>query len=87
MTAYHLFLLFLTFYIGLLIATGLYFSKRQKTLADFWLAGKEAGGLSIGFSAAASWLPQEHCWLSSAFFCFRAWVLSGALLPLISWPF
>jgi SSS family solute:Na+ symporter len=44
MTAYQLFLLFLTIYIGILIATGLYFSKRQKTLADFWLAGKEAGG-------------------------------------------
>lgn len=56
MTAYQLFVLFLTIYIGILIATGLYFSKRQKTLADFWLAGKEAGGLSIGFSAAASWL-------------------------------
>jgi SSS family solute:Na+ symporter len=56
MTAYQLFLLFLTIYIGILIATGLYFSKRQKTLADFWLAGKEAGGLSLGFSAAASWL-------------------------------
>jgi len=56
MTAYQLFLLFLTLYIGILIATGLYFSKRQKTLTDFWLAGKEAGGLSIGFSAAASWL-------------------------------
>ncbi len=56
MTAYQLFLLFLTVYIGILIATGLHFSKRQKTLADFWLAGKDAGGLSIGFSAAASWL-------------------------------
>lgn len=56
MTAYQLFLLFLTLYIGILIATGLHFSKKQKTLADFWLAGKEAGGLSIGFSAAASWL-------------------------------
>ncbi len=56
MTAYQLFLLLLTLYIAILIATGLHFSKRQKTLADFWLAGKEAGGLSIGFSAAASWL-------------------------------
>jgi solute:Na+ symporter, SSS family len=56
MTAYQLFLLFLTLYIGILIAIGLYFSKRQKTLTDFWLAGKEAGGLSIGLSAAASWL-------------------------------
>lgn len=56
MTAYQLFLLFLTLYIGVLIATGFHFSKRQKTLADFWLAGKEASGLAIGFSAAASWL-------------------------------
>ena len=56
MTAYQLFLFFLTLYIGVLIATGFYFSKRQKTLADFWLAGKEVSGLSIGFSAAASWL-------------------------------
>ncbi len=56
MTAYQLFLLILTIYIGILIATGLYFSKRQKTLTDFWLAGKDAGFLSLGFSAAASWL-------------------------------
>lgn len=56
MTAYQLFLLLLTLYIALLIAIGLYFSKRQRTLTDFWLAGKEAGWLSIGFSAAASWL-------------------------------
>lgn len=56
MTAYQLFLLLLTLYIGFLLATGIYFSKRQKTLTDFWLAGKDAGVLSIGFSAAASWL-------------------------------
>lgn len=56
MTSYQLFLLFLTIYITVLIGTGLYFSKRQKTLADFWLAGRNTGGLSIGFSAAASWL-------------------------------
>ncbi len=56
MTAYQLFLVCLTIYIGVLIATGLYFSKRQKTLTDFWLAGKEVGCLSLGFSAAASWL-------------------------------
>ncbi|MFT5729159.1 MAG: SSS family solute:Na+ symporter [Desulforhopalus sp.] len=56
MTSYQLFLLFLTIYITVLVGTGLYFSKRQKTLADFWLAGRDAGVLSIGFSAAASWL-------------------------------
>lgn len=56
MTSYQLFLLFLTLYIVVLIGTGIYFSTKQKTLTDFWLAGKSAGCLSIGFSAAASWL-------------------------------
>lgn len=56
MTAYQLFLIFLALYITVLLSFGLYFSTRQKTLADFWLAGKSFGGLSIGFSAAASWL-------------------------------
>jgi SSS family solute:Na+ symporter len=56
MTSYQLFLLFLTLYIVVLIGTGIYFSTKQKTLADFWLAGKSAGCLSIGFSAAASWI-------------------------------
>ncbi len=56
MTAYHLFLLFLALYIAVLIACGFYFSARQKTLTDFWLASKNVDGLSIGFSAAASWL-------------------------------
>ncbi len=56
MTSYQLFLLFLTLYIAVLIGTGIYFSTKQKTLADFWLAGKSAGCLSIGFSAAASWV-------------------------------
>ncbi|MFW2367481.1 MAG: sodium:solute symporter family protein [Desulforhopalus sp.] len=56
MTAYQLFLTFLAIYIAVLLSFGLYFRTRQKTLADFWLAGRNAGGLSIGFSAAASWL-------------------------------
>lgn len=56
MSGYHLFLLVLFIYIFILVLTGLYFSKRQTTPTDFWLAGKSAGVLSIGFSAAASWL-------------------------------
>ncbi len=56
MSAYHQFLLVLSIYIFVLILTGLYFSKKQTSPADFWLAGKSAGFLSIGFSAAASWL-------------------------------
>ncbi|MCG8633065.1 MAG: sodium:solute symporter family protein [Desulfobacterales bacterium] len=56
MASYHLFLLVLAVYISFLVLTGLYFSKKQKSQTDFWLAGKSAGFLSVGFSAAASWL-------------------------------
>jgi SSS family solute:Na+ symporter len=56
MTAFQLFIVLLLGYIGFLMAIGWYFSKRQNTGTDFWLAGKTAGTLSIGFSSAASWL-------------------------------
>ncbi|MCP4114491.1 MAG: sodium:solute symporter family protein [Desulfobacteraceae bacterium] len=56
MTPYQLFLCLLLAYITLLISVGWYFNKRQQTQTDFWLAGKKAGVLSIGCSAAASWL-------------------------------
>ncbi|MBI9089531.1 MAG: sodium:solute symporter family protein [Desulfobacterium sp.] len=56
MNPYQLFLCLLLAYITLLISVGWYFNKRQKTQTDFWLAGKKAGVLSIGCSAAASWL-------------------------------
>jgi len=56
MTAYQLFLIFLFLYIFVLITIGVYYNKKQKSPTGFWLAGKEAGALSIGFSAAASWL-------------------------------
>ena len=56
MQAFHLFLAVLLVYLAFLIITGLYFSRRQTSSAEFWLAGRSAGTLSIGFSAAASWL-------------------------------
>lgn len=56
MTAIHFFLIVLFTYIAFLILTGIYFTKKQNSPSDFWLAGKSAGFLSIGFSAAASWL-------------------------------
>lgn len=56
MASFHLFLIVLSVYILFLVFTGVYFSKQQNTQEDFWLAGKSAGFLSIGFSAAASWL-------------------------------
>lgn len=56
MAAYHLFLIFLSVYIGFLVFTGLYFNRKNQSQTDFWLAGKAAGFISVGFSAAASWL-------------------------------
>jgi len=68
MNSYALFLLVLFLYIGVLVATGLYFSKRQNSLTDFWLAGRQAGWLSIGFSAAASWLTAGALLAVTGFF-------------------
>ena len=56
MTAYHLFLLVLSLYITFLVLTGIYYNRKDHSPADFWLAGKSIGFVSIGFSAAASWL-------------------------------
>lgn len=56
MTAFQLFIALLLGYISILVFIGWSFNKKQRSLTDFWLAGKEAGTLSIGFSAAASWL-------------------------------
>lgn len=51
-----IFVLLLSLYIAILIGTGWYFNRRQRSLRDFLLAGRRAGALSLGFSAAASWL-------------------------------
>ncbi len=56
MTGYHIFLLVLSVYIAFLVFTGFYFKRKDHSPVDFWLAGKSAGLVSIGFSAAASWL-------------------------------
>lgn len=68
MQAYSVFLVVLFVYIGALVGTGLYFSKRQRSLTDFWLAGKRAGWLSLGFSAAASWLTAGALLAVTGFF-------------------
>ena len=56
MDGYSIFVVLLAGYIGLLVATGYYFNKRQNSLREFLLAGRRAGPMAIGFSAAASWL-------------------------------
>ncbi|MFV0437113.1 MAG: sodium:solute symporter [Desulfopila sp.] len=56
MDGYTIFMVLLAAYIGLLVAIGCFFNTRQTSLREFLLAGRRAGGLVIGFSAASSWL-------------------------------
>ncbi|MBW6519020.1 MAG: sodium:solute symporter family protein [ANME-2 cluster archaeon] len=56
MDGYQIFLILLAFYLAGLVSIGWYFTKKQKSVTDFWLAGREIGPKAIGFSAAASWL-------------------------------
>ena len=56
MDSYSIFLVMLVVYIAGLVAISWYFNSRQKSITDFWLAGRMIGPAALGFSAAASWL-------------------------------
>ena len=56
MDSYGLFMLLLAAYILILVAIGWYFTKKQKSVTDFWLAGRRISFVAIGCSAAASWM-------------------------------
>ncbi|HET8687601.1 MAG TPA: sodium:solute symporter family protein, partial [Methanosarcina sp.] len=56
MDGYSIFLIMLVVYIAGLVAISWYFNSRQKSITDFWLAGRMIGPAALGFSAAASWL-------------------------------
>lgn len=56
MDSYQIFLALLTVYLAGLVGIGWYFNKKQKSVIDFWLAGRRIGPSGIGFSAAASWI-------------------------------
>jgi len=56
MDALVLFGIFLAIYVFALLAVGWYYHKKQKSVVDFWLAGRKLGYIPIGFSAAASWI-------------------------------
>jgi len=68
MSDYSIFIGLLTLYIGSLIGIGLYYNKKQKNSVDFFLAGRELNALSIGFSAAASWLTAGALLAVTGFF-------------------
>jgi SSS family solute:Na+ symporter len=66
--AYSLFLIFLAIYVAVLLGIGLYFSRRQKSVTDFWLAGRELGPIIIGFSAASAWITASALLLATGLF-------------------
>ncbi len=68
MDAYSLFLIFLAIYVVVLLGIGLYFSRRQKSVTDFWLAGRELGPIVIGFSAASAWITASALLLATGLF-------------------
>jgi SSS family solute:Na+ symporter len=68
MDPYHLFLAFLAVYILALVIIGLVSSRRQRSITDFWLAGRELGPVTIGFAAAASWITASALLLSTGLF-------------------
>ena len=70
MDSYHLFLLLLGLYIAVLIGIGLRSSRGQRSVTDFWLAGREIRAVNIGLSSAASWLTASALLLATGLFLF-----------------
>src|SRR5512136_890676 len=68
MDPYYLFLLFLVLYIAMLIVICLLSALSQRSATDFCLAGRELGQLTIGFSAAASWITASALLLATGLF-------------------
>jgi solute:Na+ symporter, SSS family len=66
--AYHLFLVFLALFIAMLTGIGFVTSRRQKSVTDFWLAGRELGAGIIGLSTAASWINASALLLATGLF-------------------
>lgn len=56
MSGFEMFAALLVVYLAGLVGIGLFFNRRQRSVADFWLAGRKVGAVNTAFSAAASWL-------------------------------
>ena len=68
MDSFHLFLIFLVLFIAMLVGISLLTSRRQKSVTDFWLAGRELGAGIIGLSTAASWINASALPLAMGLF-------------------
>jgi len=53
MSAFQMFAVLLTVYLIGLVGIGFYFNGRQRSVTDFWLAGRKIGAVNTAFSAAA----------------------------------
>jgi SSS family solute:Na+ symporter len=68
MEPYHIFLVILALFISMLIGISLLTSRRQRSVTDFWLAGRELGAGIIGLSTAASWISTSALLLATGLF-------------------
>ncbi|MDD1757363.1 MAG: sodium:solute symporter family protein [Methanotrichaceae archaeon] len=68
MEPYYLFLILLVIYIAILAGIGLLASRGQRSMTDFWLAGRELGTIPLGFSWAASWITASALFLATGLF-------------------
>src|SRR5512136_1960967 len=68
MEPYYLFLILLVIYIAVLAGIGLLASRGQRSMTDFWLAGRELGAIPLGFSWAASWITASALFLATGLF-------------------
>ena len=68
MDSYHLFLVFLLLFIAMLIGISFLTSRKQRSVTDFWLAGRELGAGIIGLSTAASWINASALLLATGLF-------------------
>jgi len=68
MASYSLFLIFLVLFVAMLVGISILTSRRQKSVTDFWLAGRELGTGIIGLSTAASWISASALLLATGLF-------------------
>ena len=68
MEPYHIFLVILALFVSMLIGISLLTMRRQRSVTDFWLAGRELGAGIIGLSTAASWISASALLLATGLF-------------------
>lgn len=82
--------LLLTVYFGILIHNAVIGSRRTNSVADYYVGGRNIGGIAIGFSVFAT-LASTNSYIGSAGLAYRLgapWLITGVFLvlfTLIAW--